>query len=68
MGQAPHPEGRLVKAMLEMIKQARLHRSCVTCSHFDMQTEQCGLFQLRPPAGIIAAGCGDEHYSEVPPF
>lgn len=64
----PHDEGRLVSALLESIKRARLYRSCVTCTHFNEATEICALFELRPPARIIAAGCDDTNYSEVPPF
>lgn len=50
----------------ELIERARLHRSCITCNHFNEEHELCALAQGRPPARVIAFAC--PRYDEVPPF
>lgn len=56
----------LERRIYEMIEAARLHRSCLTCEHFDEAKELCGLAGARPPARTIAMGC--PAWKEVPPF
>lgn len=56
----------LEAAVADLIEQARIYRSCVTCQHFTDATERCGLAESRPPARIIATGCSS--YFEVPTF
>ena len=64
---SPSELPRLGEAILELIERARLHRSCLTCEHFDEPSEGCGLAGgQRPPALVIAMGCGK--YLEAPPF
>lgn len=50
----------------ELVAEARLYRTCVTCQHFTESTEVCGLYSARPPARVIASGC--DQYTQVPPF
>lgn len=49
------------------VKQAL--RTCMTCEHFNVADETCGLTDnLRPPANIIAYGC-DKYkfeYDDIP--
>ena len=56
----------LEASVADLIEQARMFRSCITCQRFTEATELCGLAGSRPPARIIAAGCPS--YFEVPPF
>lgn len=49
-----------------LIEEARLHRTCITCEHFDEALELCALAQARPPARTIAQGC--PAWRENPPF
>lgn len=56
----------LEASISDLIEQARLYRSCLTCQHFDEPTEVCSLAGARPPARVIAIGC--PKYFEVPPF
>lgn len=56
----------LEASLADMVEQARLYRSCLTCQHFDEPTEVCVLAASRPPARTIAMGC--PKYFEVPPF
>lgn len=56
----------LGEAILDLIERARLYRSCLTCQHFTEESEVCGLAGERPPARVIAMGCGK--YQEEPPF
>lgn len=37
-------------------------QTCVSCDHFDGDTERCRLANARPPARVIAFGC--EKYSD----
>ena len=53
-------------SILELIERARLHRSCLTCQYFDESLEICRMAGQRPPARVIAMGCGK--YLEEPPF
>jgi hypothetical protein len=64
----PDPNGALILSILEMLQKARVHRTCVTCTHFDEARETCGKAEppARPPARVIASGC--PAYDEVPPF
>lgn len=44
-------------------------KSCITCDNFEEETETCKKFNARPPARIIAIGCGDyENINEDIPF
>jgi hypothetical protein len=56
----------LAASIADLVEQARLYRSCLTCEHFEEATEVCRLAQVRPPARVIALGC--PKYFEVPPF
>lgn len=40
-------------------------RTCITCDHFIIQNETCGLNYKRPPAKVIAFGC-ECYINEVP--
>jgi hypothetical protein len=31
--------------------------SCINCEHWHPKTEQCGLFNQRPPVPVIVYGC-----------
>lgn len=57
---------RLEQNLKQLIEEARLYRSCITCDHFVEITEQCGMFKSRPPARVIAMGC--DYYQEEIPF
>lgn len=49
-----------VPDMLRLAKKLhdrRVITSCMTCSHFNEQTEICEYYMRRPPARIIAFGC-----------
>lgn len=39
----------------ELIEE--LKKSCLTCGHFVEKTETCSLYNMRPPARVIAFGC-----------
>lgn len=56
----------LTRRIHELIAEARLHRTCVSCQEFNEATEVCGLYNARPPARVIAEGC--EQYKQAPPF
>lgn len=43
-----------------------LLRTCITCIHFVEKTEQCAKERMRPPARVIAYGCGMYENDEVP--
>lgn len=58
---------RGMKSILLQIFSAEGERSyyfktCVTCSHFQTD-EVCKLFNVRPPASVIASGC--EKYDDI---
>ncbi len=57
---------RLQDRITDLIDEARLGRSCLTCQQFDEPTEVCALAGSRPPARTIAVGC--PAYSQAPPF
>lgn len=57
---------RLLKKLSEAVEEARLHRSCLTCEHFEEPQELCLLAGARPPARTIAVGC--PAWKEAPPF
>ena len=40
-------------------------RTCITCDHWQANTEICGLYNARPPAKIIAFGC-ESYINEIP--
>jgi len=42
-------------------------QSCITCAHFTEATEQCAIYNCRPPARVITFGC-DKYIdqSEIP--
>jgi hypothetical protein len=40
-------------------------RTCINCSEFDEKSEICRIHKARPPARIIALGCGD-HVDMIP--
>lgn len=57
----------LVRSVMELIQRAKLHRSCLTCSHFTEASEGCDLAGgQRPPARVIVNAC--PAYTEEPPF
>lgn len=62
----PEQRADLRQRITDMLEAARLYHSCVSCQHFDEPTENCCLFNQRPPARIIAFGC--ERWLEEPPF
>lgn len=53
----PPPDAQVVERITKMMHAARLIRSCMTCDHLDEPTEMCKLYQMRPPARVIAYGC-----------
>lgn len=38
---------------------------CANCERWDKKTDQCGLFEMRPPVIVIATGCV-EYEAEIP--
>lgn len=63
----PHPEYQLVLSILHLVQRAKLHKTCLSCAHFNEGTEGCALAGgQRPPARVIATGC--HAYDETPPF
>lgn len=56
----------LHKMISDLIEEARLHRSCLTCVHFEEATEKCHRYEQRPPARVIAMGCPE--WEQEPPF
>lgn len=60
------PDPQLVKAITDILIQAKLHSTCLSCHHFSETDEVCRLAGQRPPARIIATGCPS--YQEEPPF
>lgn len=39
------------------LHRQRLIHTCLTCINFNTTQEVCGLYQVRPPAHVIAYGC-----------
>lgn len=55
---------KLVASLEHRIIEAR--KSCITCDRFDETDESCELADQRPPARVIAFGCGQ--WTPVIPF
>lgn len=43
-------------------------RTCLRCDNFDEKSENCKLYNARPPAKIIAFGCDSFDDNEWVPF
>lgn len=43
-------------------------QTCITCEHFNKQTEFCELANQRPPALVIADGCSSYTDTDDIPF
>lgn len=43
-------------------------KSCISCIHFDEQTEQCKLYKQRPPARVIVNACQEYCHEKDIPF
>ena len=43
-------------------------QTCITCEHFDNETEHCKLANQRPPAKVIADGCTSYTDFDAIPF
>ena len=68
------PASKRQRAILEMSETVHVHvfnalmqatRTCANCSKYCHETETCLMWNARPPARTIVAGC-DEHEDEVP--
>jgi hypothetical protein len=46
--------------------QVGMFRTCLTCMFFVENTEQCAKQRMRPPARVIAYGCGMYENDDVP--
>lgn len=63
----PSEEARLLDRIVDLINDARIGRSCLSCHHFDEPSEGCALAGGgRPPARTIATGC--PAWLSRPPF
>ena len=49
-----------------MLVEKGIMISCVSCDLFDIQDENCKMFNTRPPAKTIATGC--MYYENTLPF
>lgn len=59
----------LEKWLRERFEREDLMRTCLTCHHWNEQAEQCKKFNnQRPPAKVIANGCGSYEDSYEIPF
>lgn len=62
-----HQEVVLLERIAELIREARIARSCISCEQLDEPAEGCRLAGgARPPARTIAGGCGQ--WTEKVPF
>jgi hypothetical protein len=57
----------LVRSLMEVIQRAKFYKTCLTCTHFNDDTEVCALAEgQRPPARVIVNAC--PAYTEEVPF
>ena len=49
----------------QLLIDAQLGRTCLTCGYFLEDQEQCSKFGVRPPARVIVVGCP---HHDKPPF
>lgn len=52
-------EPAIIRALMEGTK------TCITCDHFNLPNEVCGMYNMRPPAKVIAFGC-PAYENEIP--
>jgi hypothetical protein len=41
-------------------------RTCITCQNWNNDLEECGKFDMKPPASVIVDGC--ENYADFDPL
>lgn len=51
---------------IALSKIEAVYQSCLNCENFDEKNELCKLCNLRPPARVIAYGCPQWEYDEIP--
>lgn len=61
-------KGSLFNLVMRIITDQYPYRNCLNCLHFTEATEQCKLWQSRPPARVIAFGCPSHHDIQEIPF
>lgn len=62
----PDLQKSLLVVLMNTGKRSDYFRSCTTCLHWLTEKEECGLFNLRPPATTIVDGCEKyEDFDEI---
>lgn len=57
-----------IATTLEKTFREGIHKSCLSCRHFTEATENCGLFNGRPPARVLVLSCAKHEDNDDIPF